>query len=187
MSQQRAPLLQRVFAHIMTLGLCVAMPAVVMLIMPVASTTFTRAGGNVSATSVRKVFFVIPFQTETVADVVGVDDQYVHGTLTQTTRSGPVNDPKRPVTRTEDMSWLVIQGRGASLEVPVSPVNLDDTRRKVRDFLEDGSQPELRLFTVANWKISVITGGVLTLLTLIYVGSVVLGIVSLFLPKRAET
>lgn len=184
MAHQKAALPQRIFAHIITFGFCVAMPAAVMLAMPVAGTTLTRTGGDVSATTVRKVFFVIPFLTETVAHVTGVGSDYQHGTLSKTTRSGPVNDPKRPETRSEDMSWLVIQGRGASMEVPVSPADIDEVRREVRDFLEDATRSELRLFTVANWKISVITGGLLSVLTLVYLGSLAWGLVSLFRKKR---
>ena len=185
MAPQKTSLFQRIFAHVMSFGFCVGLPAVVTMIMPVASTTFTRSGQTVSATSVQKMFFVIPFLTETVAEVTGVDDMHVAGTLSKTTPSGPKRDPMRPETRSEDMSWLVIQGRGSEVHVPVSPANIDDVRRKVRDFLEDGAAPELRIFSVANWKISVITGGVLCLLTVLYVGIIVSSFVSLFTGKRA--
>jgi hypothetical protein len=184
MAEKNAPLLQRLFAHVMSFGICVAMPAVVMMIMPVASTTLVRKTGVVSATTSRKVFFLIPFQTETVSQVIGVDDQYIAGTMSKSTPSGPKSEPMRPETRSEDMSWLVIHGKGESVEVPVSPANIDSMRRKVRDFLEDPAQTELNLFTVANWKISVITAGLLCILTLIYLGSIVWGLVSLFAKKR---
>ncbi|MCE9520407.1 MAG: hypothetical protein K8R87_12750 [Verrucomicrobia bacterium] len=184
MPQQKPSLLHRIFTHIITFGLCVALPVVVMCIMPVASTTFTRTGDTISAIVTRKVFFIIPFLTETVEQVKGVDDQYQAGTQSKTTRSGPVNDPMRPETRSESMSWLVIQGRFTSVEVPVSPANIDEVRRRARDFLQDETQSELRIFTVANWKISVITGAVLTLLTTIYVGSMIWSFVTLFSKKR---
>ena len=177
-------LLYRLWAHLLVFGLCVAMPTLVMLIMPVASTTLTRSHGSVSATVVRKIIFVIPFQTETLYDVIAVDDQYQAGTLSQTTPSGPKRDPMRPTTRSESMSWLILQSKEATVDVPVSPANMDEAQRKVRDFLGDESQPELRLLTVANWKISVITGGVLSLLSLFYVGNAAWAVASFFVKNQ---
>ena len=181
MAGQQKPILQRLFAHVMSFGLCVVLPAAVMSLMPVTSTTFTRDGaGVVRAVAVQRIFFVIPFLSEEVTVVTGVDDDHQSGTMSKTTRSGPVNDPKRPETRAEDMSWLVIQGRTGSIRVPVSPVNMDDVRRRARDFLQEPDKRELRLLTVANWKISVIAGGALCVLTLVYLGSLARGLVSVF-------
>ena len=176
MPQMKTPLLKRIFNHVMSFGFCVGVPAAVMVAMPVVSTTFTRNEGVVSATAVQKIFFVIPIETETMKSVTSVDDYQVSGTLSKTTRSGPVNDPKRPETRSEDMSWLVIQGHADSIRVPVSPVNIDDVRRRVSDFLDDDSKSEMRLFTFASWKISIVIAGVLCLLALTYLGSIVVGV-----------
>ena len=40
--------------------------------------------------------------------------------------------------------------------------------RDVREFLADTTRPELRFFAAANWKVSVIAGGAVCLLTLLY-------------------
>jgi hypothetical protein len=45
-------------------------------------------------------------------------------------------------------------------------------RRKVRNFLDNPTAPNLKLFTVANWKVSVIAGGGVTcLFTVLYLVS----------------
>lgn len=170
MAAPQPSLVQKLFVHALLFGLCVVMPGVVMLIMPVASTTMIRQDGKVSASVTKKVFFVIPFSTRTVAAVSGVNDVYQAGEWSQTSSSGPRNDPKRPQTRTEDLSWLTIQGSPAAVDVPVSPADIDRVRGEIRDFLQDQGQEHLSLFTVANWKISVVTGGLLSMLTLIYIG-----------------
>jgi hypothetical protein len=48
-------------------------------------------------------------------------------------------------------------------------VNIERVTERVGAFLDDPSQPSLRMTVVANWKFGVIAGGVLSLLTVFYV------------------
>lgn len=164
----------------MAFGLCVALPGGLTCLFPVATTIFIRSGSGVSAKAVQRAFFVVPFLTEEVARVTGVDEKLESGSLSKTTRSGGVNDPMRPETRSEDLSWLIIKGQPSEIRVPVSPVNVTDVRRRARDFLDDPAQAELRMWTVANWKISVVTAAILSVLTLVYLANIAWWFVSLF-------
>lgn len=162
-------ILERVFREIMSIGFCVGLPAVYMMLLPVATTVMERKAGVVTATTSRKVFFLVPFQTEFVTNVTRIDDETVRGRLSQTLRSGPDDDRRRPATRAEDMSFIIIAGESGSINVPVSPVNLDDVRRRIREFVLTSQEPQLRIFSVTNWKWSVIGGGLLCVLPLLYV------------------
>jgi hypothetical protein len=65
---------------------------------------------------------------------------------------------------------------------------MKDVRERVEAFLQDESRSELRFWTVANWKFSVIFGGLISLLTVLYVvgvvGSILVGIYRFVAPPR---
>lgn len=160
-----------VFQQLLALGVCVGVPALVTAIAPVSWVTLERQEGRVTAVAQTCLLFVVPFKTATVDPVTGFGDRFAAGTVTRERRPGPDRE-----TKSEDEGFLVIQGPGQSAEVPVSPVSLDGVLDKANGFLEDPQAAELKLFVVANWKFSVIGGGLSSLLTVLYVVGVTVGL-----------
>lgn len=148
---------------------CVGFPGFCTAIAPVSWVKFQRSGDRVSARAEVCVFFVLPYKTMTVDPVVGIGDRFVGGTESRERRSGK----RDRVTKSEDQGFLVIQGDDHAAEVPVTPVDLESVIERSEAFLKDPQATELELFVVANWKFSVIMGGLTSLLTVLYVGSLV--------------
>lgn len=164
-----------VFQQLLALGVCVGVPALVTAIAPVSWVTLERQEGRVKAVAQTCLLFVVPFKTATVDPVTGFGDRHVAGKVRRERRSGPDRE-----TKSEDEGFLVIEGPGPSAEVSVSPVSLDGILDKANGFLEDSQAAELRLFVVANWKFSVLGGGLISLLTVLYVVGVTLGLLMKF-------
>lgn len=162
-------LAQQLFA----LAVFVGFPALVTAIAPVSWVQFERHDGRVSASARICLLFVVPYRTLTVDPVVGVGDRFVAGTVTRERRSGG----RDRETKSEDKGFLVIQGPEHAAEVPVTPFNLRSVLERSEAFLQDPEATELQLFVVANWKFSVIAGGLISLLTVLYVAALAFGIV----------
>ena len=163
------------FTHVIGFMCCLVMPAFVTAIAPVAFTTLTRENGKVRAVASQNLFFVFPYRTSVVEDLQKVDDRFRQGEISYNRVDG-----ERRKTRSESESFLVLQGVGDPVEVPVSPVNARSTVAKAEEFLRDPSRTRLRLFTVANWKFSVIVGVFVTLLAILYVTGVILSMLRFF-------
>ncbi len=133
---------------------------------PVSWVKFTRSEGRVTARAQTCVFFVIPYKTVTVDPVIGIGDRSVTGSTRTERRSG--TDRK---VKSEDMGYLAINGPEDSAEVPVTPHNLKSVTQRAEAFLKDPLSTELKFGVVANWKFSVIGGGLVSLLPLIYLGA----------------
>ena len=71
----------------------------------------------------------------------------------------------------------MINGPDQTAEVPVTPFNLQEVREKAEAFLKDPQAVKMKLFVVANWKFSVIAGGLATLPAVFYVIGAVLTLV----------
>jgi hypothetical protein len=143
---------------------CVVFPAFVTAIVPASWVHFQRTGNRVSATTKTCVFFVIPWKVQHVDRVVGIDDHFIQGTLS-TRRSG---ESQRHQTRSEDESFLEIHGETDSAEVPVSPFSIKGVVEKSKHFLESSDEPEMKFFVIANWKFGLLAGGLVSLLTALY-------------------
>jgi hypothetical protein len=165
-----ARLAQFLFYQLLALALFVGFPALVTAIAPVSWVKFERRDGQVSATARVCLLFVLPYKTMRVSPVLGIGDRFVGGTVTRTNRVG-----RDRATKSEDEGFLVIHGDGQVAEVPVTPFNLKSVVQRSTDFLEDQQATELKLFLVANWKFSVVMGGLISLLTLLYVSALVFG------------
>ena len=150
-------------SHILVIFFCVGFPAMVTGIAPVSWIKFERQDRQVSATAKICLLFVVPYRTLTVSPVIGVGDRFVEGTFTH-----EVRDSRTIRTRSEDEDYLVIQGNEEAAEVPVSPFSIQTVVKKSKAFLKDEQMTELNLFAVANWKFSVIAGGLVSLLTVLY-------------------
>ena len=149
----------------------VGFPAFVTGIAPVSWVHFTRHDDQVSATTQTCLLFLIPYKTTNVRSVVSIGDRIAQGTVTQERRSG---QPNRR-TKAEDEGFLVVQGENETVEVPVTPFNLESVVERSEAFLNDPQSTELRLFVVANWKFSIIAGGLVSLLTVLYVATLTIG------------
>jgi hypothetical protein len=168
-----------VLSHILVIFFCIGFPAMVTGIAPVSWIKFERRDGQVSATAKICLFFVVPYRTIEVFPVIGVGDRFVEGTRTREERDG-----RTVRTKSENEGFLVIKGTEQTAEVPVSPFSIKSVVKKTESFLKEDGTTELNLFVVANWKFSVIAGGLVSLLTVLYVFALIyqisLGIVRIF-------
>ncbi|MFN0196301.1 MAG: hypothetical protein ACKVT0_06125 [Planctomycetaceae bacterium] len=160
-----------VLMQLLALAVFVGFPVLVTAVAPVSWVRFERHGENVSATARICLLFVIPYKTLTVDPVVGIGDRFVEGSHTRERRTG-----RDRVTKSEDQGYLVIHGNDQVAEVPVTPHNLDEVIERTEAFLNEPQSDELELFVVANWKFSVIMGGLTSLLTVLYVGTLIFGV-----------
>jgi hypothetical protein len=149
---------------------CVLFPGLTTAVAPVSWVKFQRNGDRVTARVQVCAFFVVPYKTMTVDPVIGISDRSKSDRVTQERRGGKLTN-----IHTEGAGFLVIQGEGQTAEVSVTPHNLKSVVEQSNAFLVDPQAKEMKLFLVANWKFSVVMGGVLTLLTVLYVVGVVLG------------
>ena len=159
-----------VFTHCLGFLFCVLFPAFVTAIAPVSWMQFQRQDETVTADVRICTLFVVPYQIRTIDPVVGIGDQFIAGK--ETPRRG-----NQGGGRTEDEAYLLIHGTDQPLRVPVSPVNIRSVTERAQAFLTDSQAPELRMTVVANWKFSVFAGGLVSLLTVLYVVGVGLSIV----------
>jgi hypothetical protein len=105
--------------------------------------------GRIRADIGQRLLVVIPLQTRTLDGVTGVS----------TRRYAPpayVNpDEPTAVVRPEEQGFLVLEAAHGSTETSISPVDLEDAERSVRQFLS-GSDARLHRRLVSNWKFGVL-------------------------------
>lgn len=160
-----------VFSQLLALLVFVGVPAAVTAIAPVSRIHLERQAGQVSARTSSCLLFVIPFRVQTIAPVTGFDQRHVSGTVSAHSRRTNRDDVK-----SEDQAWLVVVSQDQRIEVPVSPADMPPVRKQAEEFLSNPQATELKLFVVANWKFSVIGGGLVSLLTVIYAGTIAIGL-----------
>jgi hypothetical protein len=172
---RKATIGEMLFGHFIFFLFGVAFPSFITAIVPVSVTHFHRDGDGIRADVRKNLLFVVPYSYRTVHDVVSVNDTFQAGTSTRSRSSSGSSS----VTTSEDQAFLVIEGRepAETVKVDVSPVNIESVLEKARTFMEDSQQPHLRLVTIANWKFGVVAGGLVSLLTLLYLYVVLSGIV----------
>jgi hypothetical protein len=136
--------------------------AVCSFLAPVHVLTLEReAGPRVRADVTQRLVFVIPIRRRVVFDLRAVDST----TRSQAAYDAPSRRPSDvgPMSvRPETEGRLVLSGKQGSIEISTSPAMLDDSRRRVVDFLH-GSAPHLRLWLVSNWKAGVLVTGLVAL------------------------
>lgn len=168
--------LQWAIPQLIAFVVCVGAPGFLTAMVPVSWLKFERKGDRVTAQAKVCVFFIIPYRTEHVAPVVAVSDREKSGSVTRHRRTGTDR-----YTQAEDQGYLTIEGPDHSAEVLVSPHDLKSVMEKVTAFLKDSQPKELKLYVVANWKFGVIAGGLLSLLTVIWVIGVSISLVLMVL------
>lgn len=143
----------------------VGLPALVTTMAPVSWIKLQRTGDRVSARAKTCLFFFIPFRSVVIDPVTQVGRRTISGSV----RLAERRKDRDVYRRSEDEGFLVIQGSDKSAEIPVTPFNLSSVIEKSESFLKNPQAAELKMFVVANWKFSVIAGGLASLLTLVYV------------------
>jgi hypothetical protein len=151
-----------IIGHLIAFVFCIAFPGFVTAIAPVSWVSFQRNGDKVSARTHICMFFVVPYRSKTIDPVVGVGDRFVRGKV-ERSRSNSQSH------RSEDEGFLVIHGNDQTVEVPVTPFNIKSVTKRAEDFLADPNASNLKMTVVANWKFSVFGGGLVSLLTVLYV------------------
>jgi hypothetical protein len=171
MSKKKHSLRDFLFGHAIAFFFCVIFPGLVTAIAPVSYVSFERDGEKVVARARVCTLFVIPYQNKRIDPVVGLGDHFIAGTVGR--RVG-----NRDAVRSEDQAYLMIHGESEEnyAKVPVSPVNIKSVTEKAEAFLKDPQSTKLNFFVVANWKFSVFAGGLISLLTVLYVVGVTLSI-----------
>ena len=115
------------------------------------------------------LLFVVPFKTQIVDPLTTIEQDFKQGS--QVGRRG-----EDRFKYSEDEAFLLASNANQKAKISVSPVDIDEVIDKSRDFLQDSTATEERIFVVANWKFSVIMGGCLSLLTVFYVVSILVGL-----------
>lgn len=156
--------LQWAIPQLIAFVVCVGAPGFLTAMVPVSWLKFERQVDQVTAQAKICVFFIIPYRTENVAPVVAVSDREKSGSTTRHRRTGTDK-----YVKAEDKGYLTIEGPDQAAEVLVSPHDLKSVVEKATSFLKDPQSTELKMYVVANWKFGVIAGGLLSLLTVIWV------------------
>jgi hypothetical protein len=172
------------FGHVIAFVFCVGFPALVTAIAPVSWVRFEKVGDHVRANAKTCTLFFIPYRNNTIDPVIGIGDRFIAGKV-ERRRS---NESR---TRSEDEAFLVIHGEQVSVEVPVTPFNIKSVTERSKTFIEAPTDQPLKMFVVANWKFSMIAGGLISLLTVLYVVGVVLSFFAMLkrlaFPRAAST
>lgn len=149
----------------------VGVPVMITAIAPVSWIKFQREGDHIIAQAKTCLLFIIPFKVQTVDPVTSFSRRTIAGSITIERKKGT---DERHTSDSEGI--LIIQGPQQTVEVSVTPANLDDVLQKSNAFLKDAQGTELKIFAPANWKFSVIFGGLASCLTVLYAMGVSLGI-----------
>lgn len=158
--------------QLLAFGFLVGFPAGWTAAAPVSWIKYERRDGQVSASVKTCLLFVIPYRVKSISPVSGFDDRFVGGTTSYDSKR-----PHRQSVKSEDQGFLTIQSSDQQIEVPVTPHDIDSVMKQSQAFLTDPQATELELFVVANWKFSVIGGGLVSLLAVLYVGTLAFGVV----------
>jgi len=159
-----------IFGHMIALLACVAFPGFVTAIAPVSWIRFERQGDDVHFKSKTCLFFFIPYSIKVIHPVIGIGDRFVAGHVEERASA------RERSTRTEDEAFLVVHGIDKSAEIPVTPFNIKSVTERAQKFLDNANARSLRMTVVANWKFSVLVGGLVSLLTLLYIVGILLTI-----------
>jgi hypothetical protein len=163
------------FLQLIALAVFIGFPALWTAMAPVSWITFERHDVRVVAHTTTCLLFVVPFKQQTVDPVVGIGEHVHRGEIHRQRRPG-----RDKQTRSEDEGFLEIHGPEGTAEVSVTPFNLKSVQERSVAFLNDPNAKELTLFVVANWKFSVLGGGLISLLTVLYVLAIVVGLFQKF-------
>ncbi len=145
---------------------CVLLPTFITLIAPISVVRLERDGEHVSATVTRLAYMVVPYRTERLGQVLRAEQTSRSGRVERTYSTERGNHP----TYVEGEATLILSGPGGTILTPVSPVNIDSVTRRAQAFIDRPTAEGERFLVVANWKVSVLAGGLFNLLMVLFVG-----------------
>ncbi len=159
--------------HIIVIFFCVVFPGGVTFIAPATWLTFERSSEGVRCDTRTCMFFVVPFKIQEVERVTGIGHRQRAGKTERKRKFGRTTDKNVQV---DGEGFLQIYGEGdEQIEVSVSPASLESVMGKSNDFLASTEKGSTTIFAIANWKFGGLMGGVLSLLTLLFVVGYTLG------------
>jgi len=142
---------RRLAASVGVAALFLGLAALISALAPVSTLTLRRQGSQEASAAVdRLVLFVIAVRGKTLAGITGVSSR----TYAPAAGPEPGTNPA-DVTRPELQGFLVLESDASTIDIPVSPSDIEAVERSVRDFLAD-DEPLLRLHLVSNWKVGVV-------------------------------
>ena len=161
---------QTVLTLLIGLVCFVAVPALVTAVAPVSYVRFEKRDGHVAASVSQCLLFVIPYSQSTIEPVKGFEERVIASRTRMPTAHERRQNKDHNVTVEGEATLIIIGEDEQSVSVRVSPVNIHDVKERAEKFLKEPTDTPLSLFVVANWKFSVLVGGVLSLLTILYIG-----------------
>ena len=110
---------------------------------------------RVDATVLKNLIFIFPVSKYTVTNLVKIESETIDG--------GLIGEGQGSTGEAEDEGLLLLKGvQDESIEVYISPRNLDAVEEEVQYFITESKEPFLRLWVVSNWKFGVVLpGGIL--------------------------
>ena len=171
------------------IGVMVAFATVLTWALPCYTIDLTRNNGRVDAVVTQKLAFVFDLK---ISRVEGLTD------TSSTTYQPPAEDypgsvddmrqrgSDRRVTPDMEGHLILEQAGGHAIELQVTPQQLEDVRRAIRDFLK-GSAPTFHQWVVANWKAAVIVPVILYGLASLMLAVLILDLfLSAFFPQLGK-
>lgn len=152
----------------LALLLVTVLPAFVTTIPFVAASSiqFERVEGRVTALTKRHIFFVIPYRTVRVDPVTDIASRTHAGSVTRERRTGQTDKYRQA----DSQGYLVVNGPGASSEIPANASKLESLKQQSEAFLRDPQAGELKLYLLGNPTFSIVFGGGATAVTLLFAG-----------------
>jgi hypothetical protein len=156
-------------------------PGAVTMMAPATWLTFQRSGDVVSCKTRTCMFFIVPFKTQLVDQVTGIETRERAG---RTERQREFGKTTSKNVHVDGEGFLQVLGVGdTKLEVNVSPASLKSVVGKANDFLNSNEQGSKTIFAIANWKFGGLMGGVLSLITLLCVVGYTLALLNFVLSS----
>ena len=171
----RPTLVGMLLQHFIVFLICVGFPGAVTWMAPATWLTFERNGEDetVRCTTRTCMFFVVPFKTQQVDQVIEIGQRVRAG---GTERKRKFGRNTNETVHVDGEGFLEIHGAGdQSIEVSVSPASIEQVVAKANRFLSSPQETSVTIFAIANWKFGGLMGSVLTLFTLLYVVGYTLG------------
>lgn len=149
----------------------IGVPALIMIIAPVTRMTFVKHTDGVSVQVTKCMFFIIPFLTQNIRQIVKIEEHLVKGRKfdARERRLGHKGS-------TVDDGTIFISGHdGVVVRVSVDPSSMKDAVAKANAFLNQPTPQPLTITVVANWIVSIVVGGIATFFSLLYIIGATLG------------
>lgn len=144
-------------------------------IAPVSYIQFEKQGDGVSFTARQCLLFCIPYKIHSIPRVKSIGNKVI------ASREKTAEERRRfksgPGTIEGEASLIVTGEDDRSTAVPVSPVSIKSVSERAQAFVLEPTEQPLSMFVVANWKFSLIFGGLASLLTVLYVFGIVATII----------